>query len=318
VTVEQAIALAVQCEKEALAYDKRLSADEVSVATVDMLYLYANSHGFIGSFPHTRHDMSCVLVAKDGDDMQRDYSYSAVVDASMLTPVSAIAKEAAERTIKRLGARRIPTTKVPVIFAAEEARSLIGHFASAISGGHLYRKASFLLDHIGKQVFPNFMHLQDCPHMPKALGSAPFDGNGVATRDNVYIEDGILRMYSLGIYAARKLGLKTTGNAGGMHNLVVRHGNQDLSALIKTMHRGLLVTEVMGQGVNLVTGDYSRGVGGFWIENGEIQFPVHEITIAGKLQDIFAGIIAIGNDVDRRGGVHTGSILINEMMVAGE
>jgi len=219
--------------------------------------------------------------------------------------------------VKRLGARQLRTMKTPVIYVAEEARGLLGHFIAAISGGSLYRKSSFLLDHLDKKIFPSFMHMQEQPHLERALGTSPFDDDGVATRSNVFIEDGILRNYSLGVYSARKLGMKTTGNAGGIHNLIVKHGNKDLPALLKTMGTGLLITEMMGNGVNLVTGDYSRGVGGYWVENGEIQYPVQEITVASKLQDMYANIQEIGNDVDMRGNVRTGSILIGEMMVAG-
>jgi PmbA protein len=319
VTVEQAIELAIQCEREALAIDQRIiSAEEASISTIEAWNLYANSNGFSGAFPYTRHDMSCVLVAKEDDEMQRDFSYTVASDPSLLKSVSLIAKEAAERTVRRLGARRLPTMKTPVIYMAEEARGLMGHFTAAISGGSLYRKASFLLEHLDKQIFPAFMHIQEQPYLSRALGSAPFDNDGVATRDNVFIEDGILKNYLLGVYSARKLGMKTTGNAGGAHNLIIRPGNKNLSELLKTMQKGLLITEMMGNGVNIVTGDYSRGVGGFWVENGEIQYPVHEITVAGKLQEMYKNIVEIGNDVDIRGNIRTGSILIEEMMVAGE
>ena len=319
ITVEKAIEMACLCEQEALALDKRIiSAEEVSVSTIEAWSLYANSNGFTGAFPYTRYDMSCVLIAKQGDEMQRDYSYTVSSDPTLLESISHIAKEAAFRTVRRLGARRLKTMKTPVIFVAEEARSLLGHFVAAISGGSLYRKASFLVDHLGKQIFPSFVHIQEQPHLHRALGSAPFDNDGVATRANVFIEDGTLKNYLLGVYTARKLGMQTTGNAGGVHNLVVSPGNKNLAELIKTMHKGLLITEMMGNGVNIVTGDYSRGVGGFWIENGEIQYPVHEITVAGKLQDMYAKFVEVGNDVDIRGNVRTGSILIEEMMVAGE
>lgn len=319
VSVEKAIQLACECEREALAHDKRImSAEEATVATIDVYNLYANSHGFMGGFPYTRHEISCVLVAKDRHDMQRDYSYTQATDPRQLESVAQVAKQAAERTLRRLGARRVKTMKAPVIFAAEEARGLIGHFMAAISGGSIYRKSSFLVDHLGKKVFPDWMHIQEQPHLLKALGSAPFDDDGVLTRNNIFVEDGVLRTYALGSYSARKLGMQTTANAGGVHNLVVRPGNKDLASLLETMGTGLLVTELMGQGVSIVTGDYSRGVGGFWVENGQIQFPVHEITIAGKLQEMYQRIIEIGNDVDVRGNVRTGSILIEEMMIAGE
>lgn len=317
-SVEDAIQLAIECEREALSHDKRIMrAEEVSVATGQVLSVYANSNGFLGYFPHTRHEISCVLVAKEGDEMQRDYSYTVAADPRLLLPPSVIAKEAAERTVKRLGARRIPTQKVPVLYLAEEARSLLGHFASAIHGGHIYRKSSFLVDQIGKDIFPKHIHLQEQPHLPHGLGSAPFDNDGVATRANRFIEAGKLTQYALSVYAARKLNMKTTGNAGGVHNLTITTGTKDLPALLRSMEKGLLITEMMGHGVNLVTGDYSRGAGGYWVENGEIQYPVQEVTVAGNLQTIFQQVVEVGNDVDVRGNVHTGSILIAEMMVAG-
>jgi PmbA protein len=319
ITVEKAIELACQCEREALAHDKRImSAEEVSVSTGEGWFLHANSHGFVGDFAHTQHQMSCVLVAKEDGDMQRDYSYTIAMDPAELKSASAVANEAAQRVVRRLGARRLRTMKTPVIFHAEEARGLMGHFMAAISGGSLYRKSSFMLDQLDKKIFPSFVHLQEAPFLPKALGSSPFDADGVATRENVFVDEGILRNYVLSVYSARKLGMQTTANAGGVHNLIVRPGQKDLAALLKTMNKGLLVTEIMGQGVNLITGDYSRGVGGFWVENGEIQYPVHEITVAGNLKDMYARIQEIGNDVDIRGNVRTGSILIEEMMLAGE
>lgn len=318
ITVEKAIELAIDCEREALAQDKRIiSAESVSVATTEVFNLYANSLGFMGYYPETRHDISCVLVAKEGDDMQRDYSYTTAANPSLLKSTSFVAKEAAERVIKRLGAKQLATAKVPVIFYNEEARGLLGSFVAAISGGNLYRKASFLVDHLGKRIFPDFVHLQEFPFLTDALGSAPFDADGVATRENVFVDDGILQSYVLGVYSARKLGMKTTGNAGGIHNLTIRPGDKDLSALMKTMGKGLLITEMMGSGANLVTGDYSRGAAGFWVENGEIQFPVHEITVAGKLQAMFSQLVEVGSDVDMRGNIRTGSLLIEEMVVAG-
>lgn len=318
ITVDQAIEIACECEREALAYDKRvMSAEEATVTTGTMLQVYANSHGFLGWFPDTRHEISCVVIAKEKDEMQRDFSYSASSDPSQLHSTTFIAREAAEKAVRRLGSQSLPTMKAPVIFAAEEARGLFGHFASAISGSHLYRKSSFLLDHLDKKIFPDFIHIQEHPHLAHALGSAPFDEDGVATRANIFVDDGVLRSYSLGVYSARKLGMKTTGNAGGVHNLTVKTGEKDLRALLKTMDKGLLITELMGHGVNLVTGNYSRGVGGFWVEHGEIQYPVHEITVAGTLQEMFACIVDVGNDIDRRGTIRTGSVLIEEMMIAG-
>lgn len=318
ISVEKAIELACECERLALAYDKRIMrAEDVTVATVEALSLYANSEGFLGYYPHTRHEMSCVMIAKEGNEMQRDYSYTVSADPHDLESVSHVAEQASKRAISRLGARRLATVKAPVIFMAEEARGLIGHFCAAIQGGNIYRKSSFLMDQLGKKIFPAFVRIEEQPHLTRALGSAPFDEEGVRTRPNVFVEEGTLNSYSLSTYSARQLGLKTTGNAGGMHNLTVRPGNKDFSALIKTMHKGLLITELMGQGVNLLTGDYSRGVGGYWVEGGEIQYPVHEVTAAGMLQDIYARIAEVGNDVDMRGNIRTGSILIEEMTIAG-
>lgn len=318
INVKEAGELAIQCEREAVHYDKRImSAEEVSVVSSHALCLQANSLGFMGFFPYTRHEISCVLVAKEKDEMERDYAYTVSVDPKKLESTSSIAKKAAERVIRRLGARSVPTCRVPVLFLAEEARSLWGHFASAIGGGAIYRRTSFLVDHLGKKIFPDFVHIEEQPHLSGALGSSPFDAEGVATRNNVFIDQGILQSYALSVYSARKLNLKTTGNAGGLHNLIIKSGDLDFSALLKKMGTGLLVTELMGQGVNLLTGDYSRGAGGFWVENGEIQFPVHEVTIAGQLPDMFANILAVGNDVDTRGNIRSGSVLLSEMTVAG-
>lgn len=318
ISVEEAIALACECEKRALSRDKRIKQSEgVTVSTLDGWQGYGNTLGFIGVYPGSRHEISCVLIAKQGDDMQRDYDYTTSVDPALLHSVTQVADGAAERTLRRLGAQRLSTRRVPVIFAAEEARGLLGSFIAAISGGSLYRKSSFLLDHLGKPVFPAHIRLDERPHLPKGAGSVPFDDDGVATRPNVFVDKGILQSYVLDVYSARKLGLTTTANGGGVHNLFISTGDKNLPALLKTMGTGLLVTELMGQGVNIVTGDYSRGAAGFWVENGEIQYPVEEITIAGNLRDIYAQIVEVGNDVDTRGNVQTGSILVESMTVAG-
>ncbi|HLB58087.1 MAG TPA: metallopeptidase TldD-related protein, partial [Gammaproteobacteria bacterium] len=244
--------------------------------------------------------------------------YTTACDPALLDSIAEIADKAVQRTIRRLGARRLTTRRVPVIFAAEEARGLIGHFVAAISGSNLYRKSSFLLDQLHKPVFPAHIKIDERPHLEKSLGSAPFDDDGVATRPNIFISDGILQRYCLGVYSGRKLGLQTTGNAGGVHNLFMSTGEKALHELLKTMNKGLLVTELMGQGVNIVTGDYSRGASGFWIENGEIQYPVEEITIAGNLREMYAHLVEVGADVDKRGNIKTGSILLEEMVVAGD
>lgn len=319
ITVEEAIELACACEAKALAKDKRISQSEgVTIATMTGWHAYGNSLGFIGMYPGSRHEISCVLIAKQGDDMQRDYDYTTSVDPDLLDSISSLADKAAMRTVRRLNARKLTTRRVPVIFAAEEARGLLGSFVAAISGSNLYRKSSFLVDHLGKKVFPDHIRIDERPHLLKALGSAPFDADGVATRPNVFVENGILNSYVLGVYSSRKLGMETTGNGGGVHNLFITTGNKDLPALLKSMGTGLLVTELMGQGINIVTGDYSRGASGFWVENGEIQYPVEEITIAGNLRDMFANLVEVGTDVDKRGNVQTGSILLESMTVAGD
>lgn len=318
ISVEQAIALACECEGQALAMDKRISNSEgVAVSTGSGVSAYGNTHGFIGAYASTRHEISCVLIAKQGDEMQRDYSYTLSSDPHELHAISDIAREAVDRTVRRLNARQLTTRRVPVIFAADVARGLIGHFVAAIQGSNLYRKSSFLLDYLGKPIFPAHIRIEEKPHVPKLLGSAPFDDNGVATRNNIFIADGVLNSYSLGVYSARKLNMKTTGNAGGVHNLYISTGQKDLAALLKTMDTGLLVTEMMGNGVNIVTGDYSRGVAGFWVEKGQIQYPVEEITIAGNLHKMYAELVEVGCDVDFRGNIKTGSILLENMMVAG-
>lgn len=317
-TVPEAIELARECEAKAYSYDKRITHSEgVSVSTTESQHVYGNTHGFIGVYPVTRHELSCMLIASQGDEMQRGYDYTVSCDPHDLTSIQALAQSAAERTVSRLGAQRLTTKTVPVIFVAEEARGLLGHFVSAMSGSQLYRKSSFLLDQLGEAIFPSFIHIHEDPFLLKGLGSAPFDDDGVSARANVFVQEGLLKQYCLGVYSARKLAMKTTGNAGGVHNLLINSGNHDLSGLLRKMDKGLLVTELMGQGINLTTGDYSRGAFGFWVERGEIQYPVEEITIAGRLQEMYRGLIDVGNDVDKRGNVRTGSLLIDRMIVAG-
>ncbi len=319
ISVEQAIEMTLQCENIALSRDRRITNSQgASLSTTAGWHVYGNSHGFMGSYGATRHDISCSLIAQENAEMQQDYDYTLSCDPQLLNSVESVAHAAADKTLRRLGARRLTTRKVPVIFIAEEARGLLGHFVSAISGGNLYRKSSFLLDQLGKPIFPAHIRIDERPHLPKLLGSAPFDENGVATRPNVFIEKGILRSYCLGVYSARKLGMQTTGNAGGVHNLFISTGKKDLQGLLKTMDTGLLVTDLMGHGINLVTGDYSRGAVGFWVEGGVIQYPIEEITIAGNLRDMYANLVEVGADVDTRGNIQTGSVLIEEMMVAGD
>lgn len=316
---EEAIALCAAAEEAAFAEDSRITNSEgASFSTHQGLKVYGNSHGQLVGYPSSRHSFSCVVIGEAGDDMQRDYSYTVARRYADLLDPRQIGREAARETVSRLQPRKIPTQKVPVLFRADIASSLFGHLVSAISGGSIYRKSSFLLDKVGQQIMAPGLTILEKPHLDLALASSPFDSEGVKTRDLTVIEQGVLTTYLTTSYSARKLGMASTGHAGGIHNWLVQHGNDDLAALCRQMGKGLLVTELMGQGVNTVTGDYSRGASGFWVEHGEIQFPVAEVTIAGNLKDIFMNIVAIGNDVDRRGGVQTGSVLVSQMQVAGD
>jgi PmbA protein len=311
--------LAVTCEAAALAVDKRIGNSEgATLSSHRGLRVFGNSLGFVGGYASSLHSLSCVVVAQGDGEMQRDYWYSSMRDWRELEDAESIGRQAASRALRRLNARKLSTVTAPVLFVPELGRGLIGHFLGAIRGGSQYRRSSFLLDAAGTQVFPAWMRLSERPHIRKGLGSAPFDSEGVATRDRELVEGGVLNGYVLSTYSARKLGLKTTGNAGGVHNLIVQAGTEDFDALLKRMGTGLVVTELMGQGVNGVTGDYSRGASGFWVENGAIAYPVHEITIAGNLKEMFQQIVAVGSDVDARGGIRTGSILLEKMTVAGE
>jgi PmbA protein len=313
-----AVELAKRCEAAGLAFDARIKNSEgASVATHRKLRVFGNSHGFIGGYPSTSHSVSCVVVGQEGGDMQRDYWYSAARDWRELEDIEAVGRQAADKAVRRLGSGKLSTRKAPVLFAPELARGLIGHFVGAIGGAAQYRRSSFLLDARGEQVFPEGISLVERPHLPGALGSAPFDGEGVATRERKLVVQGVLDGYLLDSYSARKLGLVTTGNAGGVHNLVVQGRMLDPKTLLRELGTGLLVTEMMGQGVNGVTGDYSRGAAGFWVENGEITRPVHEITVAGNLREMFRSIAALGDDVDRRGAIHCSSLLIDELTIAG-
>ena len=315
---EQAVELALACEAAAFATDKRISnADGTSLSTHQGCRVYGNSHGFVGGYASTRHSLSCVMIAEGEGQMQRDYWYDVNRQGELLADPLSIGRKAAERSVARLGARPVPTCEVPVLFAAELATGLFGHFLAAISGGNLYRHSSFLEGALGQRLFPAWLNLDERPHIPRAMGSATFDGDGLATYAKPFVAGGELVSYVLGTYSGRKLGLPSTANSGGVHNLFVSHGDEDQQALLKRMGRGLLVTELMGQGLNLVTGDYSRGAAGFWVENGEIQFPVQEVTIAGNLKDMFRQIVAVGSDLELRGNIRTGSVLIERMTVAG-
>ena len=319
ISAEQATNLAIECEASALKSDKRIvNSEGASLSSQESFRAYGNSYGFVGSFPSTNHSLSCSVIGKENDAMQRDYWYTVARDSRLLEKAKQVGKQAARRTVARLNARKIPTTKAPVLFSPEMSAGLVGHFIAAISGSSLYRKASFLLDSKGEKVFPEWMHLYEQPHIVSGLGSAPFDSEGVKTYSRNIVEQGVVKSYVLDSYAARKLTMSCTGNAGGVHNLCVEPGNLDFKGMLKTLDKGLFVTQLMGQGVNIVTGDYSRGAAGFWVENGKVQYPVEEITIAGNLRDVYSKIVAVGNDVDMRRNTRTGSILVEEMMIAGE
>ncbi len=318
VSPEMAIELARECEAAARNFDPQISNSEgASLSSHEGTRVYANSHGFMGGYSTSRHSMSCSVIAEDENGMQRDYWYSVARDRRDLEAAAEIGKKTAARTLQRLGGRRVGTCKVPVLFAADVAGSLVSHMISAIRGGNLYRKSSFLLDKLGQQIFPEFVHIHERPHTKKVLGSAPYDSEGVATYARDLVRDGVLQGYVLDSYAGRKLGMPSTGNAGGVHNVLIEAGALDQQGLLREMGTGLLVTEVLGMGVNIVTGDYSRGAAGFWVENGEIAYPVDEITIASNLSDMFMQLQAVGNDVDHRGNIKSGSLLIDAMTVAG-
>jgi PmbA protein len=319
VPVERAIELAKIAEDAGFAVDKRISNSEgATVSTQESQFIYGNSLGFLGGYPNSRHGIWCSLISGKGDDMQRDDWYETTRDPLDLPKPEVVGRRAGERAVSRVGARKIATMQAPVLFEAPIASSLLGHFVSAVSGGSLYRKSSFLVDSVGKQVFSPLVQISDLPHVPKGLASSPFDEEGVRTQARDVVKDGVVQGYFLGSYSARKLGLKSTGNAGGNHNLMLKDTGEDFRALLKKLDKGLLVTELMGQGVNPVTGDYSRGAAGYWVENGELAYPVQEITIAGNLKDMFLSLAAAGTDVIRRGSRQCGSILIERMTIAGD
>jgi PmbA protein len=317
-SVEAATEMARVCESTALAVDGRITNSEgAGVSIQESQFVYANSLGFMGGYPGSRHSLSCAVIAEDDSGMQRDYWYTTAREAGDLASAESVGQRAGERAVRRLNARKLETRQCPVLFEAPIATGLIASFVSAVSGGHLYRKSSFLLDSLGKQVFPSFMQIEERPFIVKGLASAPFDSEGVATRDRDVVKDGVVEGYFLSTYSARKLGMKSTGNAGGNHNLIVPSTGESFDELLRKMGTGLLVTELLGHGLNMVTGDYSRGVAGFWVENGVIAYPVEEITVAGNLKDMFMGIQAIGTDTEVRGSRRVGSILIDNMTVAG-
>ncbi len=316
--VDEAIELATRCEAAAREADARIiNSEGATLNTHSGVHVYGNSHGFIGGYPSSRHSLSCAVVGREGESMQRDYWYTLSRLSGKLESPESVGQVAARRTLSRLGARRIPTQQAPVLFQADVAVGLLRSFVGAIRGSALYRKASFLLDRLGEQVFPDFIQIHEEPRLPRGLASAAYDNEGVATIDRTFIEDGVLQSYVLDSYAARKLGMQTTGNAGGVRNLRINSGELDRGGLLRKLDRGLLVTELMGQGVNMVTGDYSRGAAGYWVENGEIQYPVEEITIAGDMKEMFLGLQEVGTDVEIRSSVQTGSWLIDRMTIAG-
>ncbi|MCG7967958.1 MAG: metalloprotease PmbA [Candidatus Thiodiazotropha taylori] len=318
-SVEEAIELAIRCETAARDSDERIfNSEGATLNSHNGLQVYGNTHGFIGGYPSSRHSLSCAVLGKQGESMQRDYWYTLGRKSEQLDRAESVGEMAARRTLARLNGRRIKTQQAPVLFQADVAVGLLRSFVGAIRGSSLYRKASFLLDQLGKPVFPSFINIHEDPLLSGGLASCAYDSEGVATSRKDFIQDGVLSSYVLDSYAARKLGMQTTGNGGGVRNLRINSGDQDREGLLKSMQRGLLVTELMGQGVNMVTGDYSRGATGFWIENGEIQFPVEEITIAGNMKEMFLGLQEVGSDIETRSSVQTGSWLIDNMMIAGE
>lgn len=315
---EDAIELAKRCDAAARDHDPQVDqTDDVSVNHHRGLRGYASTDGFAEAYVGSRHSLSCVVVGKREDAMQRGYWYTIARDANSLEAPEGVGIRAAKRTVEKLGARKVSTEKVPVIFEAPIASSLINHLVSAVSGGNLYRKASFLVDCAGKKIFPDHISISERPHLPKGLGSSPFDAEGARTSDRNLVEDGVLTGYVLGSYSARRLELPPTGNAGGVHNLAVTHQRSSFAELVSEMGRGLIVTDLMGFGVNIVTGDYSRGASGFWVENGEIAYPVEEITIAGNLAEMFKHIVKCAGDIDVRGNIRTGSLLLESLTVAG-
>ncbi len=314
----QAIELATCCEAAALDVDPRITNSEgATVNTQQGMRVYGNSHGFLEGYRETSHSLSCAVVAAENGQMERDYEYSVARAPGDLIDGQAIGREAAERTVRRLGSVKLDTRSTAVLYPARLARALFGHFIGAISGGSLYRKATFLLDSIDTPVFSDLVTIEERPHLPGGLASAPYDNEGVATADRKLVDRGVLKGYVLGSYYARKLGMATTGNAGGIHNLVVSNTGHSPEELLRTLDTGFLATELMGHGLNAVTGDYSMGAAGFWVENGAVQFPVNEVTIAGNLKDMYRNIVAVGTDTDIRGGIRTGSVLVEGMTLAG-
>ncbi|WP_447893554.1 metalloprotease PmbA [Vreelandella sp. GE22] len=314
---ERATELALACEQAGRDVAGIHQSEGASLSSGEGVRVYANSHGFMGTQKGSSHSLSCMLIAQDEQGMQRDYDYTSARDPRALRDPESVGREAARRTLRRLGAKRPPTGTFPVLFDPSQASGLVGHLMGALAGGALYREASFLCDKLGEPLFPKWFSLEERPLEVGAMASSPFDGEGVQTRHNRFIENGRIASYMLSSYSARRLGMSTTGNAGGARNIRLEAPLESLDALLERMGRGVLVTELMGQGVNGVTGDYSRGAAGFWVENGKIQYPVEEFTIAGNLKTMFSGLSGLGDDLDTRGSIHTGSWLVDAMTVAG-
>lgn len=319
VDVEQATKLALEAEKSALEYDAKIvNSNGASFNSHTGVRVYGNTHGMLQSYLSSRYSLSCSVIGGELDQLENDYEYTVSREFDALSPADWVGQNCAKKVIARLNPQKLTTREVPVIFLNDVATGLISHLTGAISGGSLYRKSSFLLDHLGKQVLPDWFQISERPHLLKRLASTPFDSEGVRTQDLEIIQDGVLQTYLLTSYSGRKMGMQSTGHAGGIHNWLVKPNlTGGLTALLRQMGTGLLVTDVMGQGVNIVTGDYSRGAAGFWVENGEIQYPVAEITIAGQLQDMLKNIVAVADDVEHRSNIQTGSILLDKMKISG-
>ena len=317
ISIDHMIDLAKTCEAAALDVSRKINNSEgASISSSEGIFIYANSHGFMGGYPTSRHSIGCSVIAEEASMMQRDYWYSSARHVEDLESVESIGKIAGTRTLSRLGAKKIDTCHAPVILEAPIATGLISSLVSAISGGNLYRQSSFLLNSLGQKIASDELTIEENPFLLRGDASSVFDDEGVATHSRLLVDQGIINGYLLSSFSAKKLGMQSTGNAGGAHNLIVKTGSKNLSELIKTMHKGLLVTELLGHGLNMVTGDYSRGAAGYWVEDGIIAYPVEEITIAGNMKDMLKQIVAIGNDVYRNGSKHTGSILLEAMSIA--
>jgi len=319
VDVEQATKLALEAEKSALEYDAKIvNSNGASFNSHTGVRVYGNTHGMLQSYLSSRYSLSCSVIGGELDQLENDYEYTVSREFDALSSADWVGQNCAKKVIARLNPQKLSTREVPVIFLNDVATGLISHLTGAISGGSLYRKSSFLLDHLGKQVLPDWFQISERPHLLRRLASTPFDSEGVRTQNLEIIQDGVLQTYLLTSYSGRKMGMQSTGHAGGIHNWLVKPNlTGGLTALLRQMGTGLLVTDVMGQGVNIVTGDYSRGAAGFWVENGEIQYPVAEITIAGQLQDMLKNIVAVADDVEHRSNIQTGSILLDKMKISG-